>query len=127
MNINRITQILIGFVLFVSIFNYEIFTLLIRTFGSNGFFHPAMLSTNLLSIFFILCPLLALYYYLKNNNLSYLWLSLFSIPAFTFGVAAIPFAAYFYSSNIQLNTIFIITTNIALIIASWYLYRAKNV
>lgn len=106
--------------------HYEIYTLLFRSFGHEGFSHPAMIGTNILSIVFIVSPILAVYFYLKNNNASYFWLGLFSVPAFTFGLTPIPFATYLYTNDTQLNTVFIAATNIALIVTSWYLYRANK-
>ena len=126
MNITRITQITIGLTLITAISKYGIYTWPFRTLGHDGFFHPAIMGSNLLSILFILSPILAAYFYRQNNNVCYFWLGLFALPAFMFGVVPIPFANYLYTDNTQINGVFIAMIDIALVAISWFLYRANK-
>ena len=120
------TQIAIGLTLFTALSNFGIYTWPFRTFGQDGFYHPAMIGTNLLSILFLVGPLLAVYFYRQKGNACYFWLASFSIPAFMFGITPIPFLHHLYSSNVQLNSMFIAIINIAFVMLCWWLYRVNK-
>jgi hypothetical protein len=126
MNIAKLSQLTIGLTLFTAISKFEIYTWPFRTIGQDGFFHPLTLGTNLSAILFILSPLLAVYFYRKNSNACYFWLGIFAIPAFLFGMTPIPFATYLYSSNVQLNTVFIAIIDVLFVILVWFIYRANK-
>ena len=120
------TQITIGLTLLTALSKYEIYTWPLRAFGGQGFYHPAMIGANLLSILFLAGPLLALYFYLRKSNACYFWLASFSVPAFIFGVVPIPFENYLYTSSVHINTVFIALLDIALVVLCWCLYRVNK-
>jgi hypothetical protein len=80
--------------------------------------------TNILSLVFVVLPFLALYGVSKHRRYGYWSLGLVPLVASVFGVTAIPFVKYLYGSNVMLNTVFIVTINIAVIFASIWLYRS---
>ncbi len=126
MNLTKATQITIGLTLFTALSKFGIYTWPFRTFGQDGYYHPAMVGTNLLSILFLVGPLLAVYFYRKKSNACYFWLASFAVPAIMFGVIPIPFANHLYTSNIQLNTVFIAIIDIGFVILCWRLYRVNK-
>lgn len=103
---------------------YGIYTAPFRFFGAIGYWVPMNILTNVLSIVFVVLPLLAMYGVSKNKGYGYLSLGLFPVVAFVFGVTAIPFVRYLYGSNVMLNTVFIALINIVVIAAAMWLYRS---
>lgn len=97
-----------------------------RFMGFEGFWHPLSVASQGLAILFLASPLLSLLYYVKQSNAAYFWMGVFAIPAFMFGYTPIPFGHYFYTDNINLNTVFIAILNLALIFLAIYLYRANK-
>lgn len=123
---NRITQIAITLSLVSAITAYEIYTMPFRTFGNDGYFHPAVFAGEILAILFLLSPLLALFFYKKKSNACYFWLGFFSLPALLFGATPIPFLDHLYSNNHVQNAIVIASINIIYVCGVCYLYTINK-
>ena len=124
MNKKRIAQLIaIGQVL-VALPLYGIYTAPIRFFGAIGYWDPMNILTNVLSVVFVALPLLALHGVSKDRRYGYWSLGLFPVVAFVFGVTAIPFVKYLYGSDVMLNTVFIVATNVVVTFATIWLYRS---
>lgn len=101
---------------------YGIYTAPIRFFGAIGYWAPMSIFTNVLSIVFLVLPLLALYGISKNRTYGYWSLGLFPVVSFVFGVTAIPFVKYLYSSDVMLNAVFIVLINVLVTATAIWLY-----
>ena len=127
MNIKRIAIIFAAIELVTALTKYGIYTMPIRFYGMEGYWSLPSLGTNLLGILFLALPITAIISLLKGKNIGFLWMGLFPIVAFVFGVVPIPFANYLYSSNVNINTVFIAIINILAVTISLWLYRSMKV
>lgn len=123
---SRITRIAIIVPLVSAITTYEIYTMPFRYFGTDNYWHPAILAGNILAILFLLSPLLALFFYKKKSNACYFWLGFFALPAFAFGATPIPFLDHLYSNDHVQNTIVIASINIIYVCGVCYLYAINK-
>ncbi len=121
--INRCIGILIVLSVITAISKYGIYTLPFRTFGMLGYWHPLSVIGNLMSVIFVIAPLLSAYSFYKKKRQWHLWTSLFLLVAFFFGVVPIPFADYFYSEIPNLNSIFIAVVNGSCLIAVFAFWK----
>jgi len=122
MDIKRISMILAALELITAVSIYQIYTLPFRIYGGDNYWSLPILGTNILSLLFLLIPILAFILILKNKAVGFLFLGLFPVVAYIFGVIPIPFANYLYTSNPELNTIFITIIDIMAIILALWLY-----
>jgi hypothetical protein len=124
MTSKAVMRVLLCLVLMTALPKYEIYTFPFLNMQNVSIIVLLIYSMNIL---FILAPLLALYMHVKAIRFQYVWLGIFAIPAFLFGVMPIPFATYLYSDNHFINTIFIGIFNVVLIVVSGFLFKeCKN-
>lgn len=71
---------------------------------------------------FIACPILAAVLYVMEKRACFIWLGLFGVSAFTFGVTPFPLAQHLYTESVALNSVFIGLANAALVVLAAYLY-----
>jgi hypothetical protein len=118
----RISQLIALGEVIVALPLYGIYTAPVRFFGAIGYWAPMNILTNVLSVVFLVLPLLALYGISKDRSYGYWSLGLFPVVAFVFGVTAIPFVKYLYGSDVMLNTVFIVLINVLVTAAAIWLY-----
>lgn len=121
-----IEKILLVFVLLSALPKHAIYLSPFRSFGAVGYLHPASVVTKLLAMLFIICPLMAVYYHVRNRSARFFWLAAFAVPAFMFGVIPIPFAERLYTDNVEANTIAIAAVNFLYFIIVAYLYYLQR-
>jgi len=120
----RIAQLIALGEVLVAMPLYGIYTAPIRFFGSIGYWAPMNILANVLSVVFVVLPLLALYGISKDRSYGYWSLGLFPVVAFLSGVTAIPFVKYLYGNDAMLNTVFIVLINVVVTSAAIWLYRS---
>jgi len=127
MNLYRIAIIIGTLELVAAIPLYGIYTAPIRFYGAIGYWEPMAVLTNILSLVFVLLPFAAVFALIKRKPVGYLWLALFPIVAFVFGVTAIPFVKYLYGTDIQFNTMIIGVINTLVVISvAWVFFANKK-
>lgn len=84
---------------------------------------PTLMIVSALQLSFLMIPFLAFVSFLLKSRLTYLWLALFPIIAFVFGIVPIPFANHLYTSNVHLNSVFIGIIDILAAYVAWRLYK----
>ncbi|MCU7807309.1 MAG: hypothetical protein KZQ73_05495 [Candidatus Thiodiazotropha sp. (ex Semelilucina semeliformis)] len=126
MNKKRIAQLISFGEVLVALPLYGIYTAPIRYFGAIGYWTPMNILTNVLSVVFLVLPLLALYGVSKDRSYGYWSLGLFPVVAFVFGVTAIPFVKYLYGNDVMLNTVFIVLINVLVTAAAIWLYYSDG-
>lgn len=101
---------------------YGIYTMVIRFYGATNYWTPLLIGTSLLGLAFLVLPLLAVIGLWKDWRSSYLWMGLYPVVAFLFGVVPVPFANYLYTDNSALNTVFIGIANLCVVILAIWLF-----
>jgi FlaA1/EpsC-like NDP-sugar epimerase len=126
MNSRRtIALLLAGCQAIVAVPLHGIYTSPMRFFGATGYWSPMSLLLSVLSVAFVVLPLLALHGVFRDRPHGYWCLSLFPLVALVVGVKAIPFVKHLYGSKVMLNTAFIIMINIGMSGAALWLYRNR--
>lgn len=69
----------------------------------------------LAALLFILLPIAAVIGLARHKRWGFYPLIVFPLTAFVFGTIPIPYASYFFSSNIHSNSVIIVIVNVALI------------
>lgn len=105
---------------------YGVYTSPIAFYGSSGYWSALSLGTNLLAIFFLLLPILAVVGLLSGWRTAFLWMGLYPVVAFLFGVVPIPFATHLYSSDKMLNTYLIGAIDILAVLITCWLYWSSR-
>ena len=122
----RIAQTLALGEMLVALPLYDIYTGPFQFFGMTGYWAPMNQLANLLSIVFVILPLLALYGVSKERTYGYWSLGLFPVVALVFGITALPLVKYLYGSKVTLNTVCIVIINLAVTTAALWLYRSRG-
>jgi hypothetical protein len=113
MTSKAVMRVLLCLVLMTALPKYEIYTFPFLNMQNVSIIVLLIYSMNILFILAI--------------RFQYVWLGIFAIPAFLFGVMPIPFATYLYSDNHFINTVFIGIFNVVLIVVSGFLFKeCKN-
>jgi hypothetical protein len=106
---------------------YGIYTSPIRFYGADNFWSLISLAGNGLSVLFLLFPVLAVIGFMRRWRTRFLWLGLYPVVAFLFGVVPIPFATHLYTADKMLNTYFIAAIDILWVgIVAWLYWSIKR-
>ena len=126
MSSQKISFYLAAIMLSSALVVWPIYTFPFRTIGSGGYWHPAIIATNLLALSFLVIPVLGLLGVINGWRTRYIWLAISPIVFLLFGSVPLPFASHFYSDNHQLNSVIILVINIATIALVTWLYLNEN-
>ena len=105
---------------------YGIYTSPFRLYGADGFWSVISIVGSGLSILFPLLPFLAVIAFMRWRT-RFLWLGLYPVVAFLFGVVPIPFATHLYTADKMINTYFIAAIDVLWIgIVAWLYWSIKR-
>ena len=122
MHMLKVTLYFSVLVFVCALLQWPVYTFPISSFGNNGYWHPAIIGTNLLMLSVLILPLLSLIGAIQDWRSKFLFLGITPIIFSLFGMVPIPFAEYFYTKNHELNSVLIYSTNLIAIAFIFYLY-----
>ena len=104
---------------------YGIYTMPVAFFNTEGYWRPLTVGLNVLGVFFLLLPILAVLGLLRGWRSSFLWMGLFPVAAWVFGAVPIPFAKQlFYTADVVFNSYLITAIDGLAIAITYILYRS---
>lgn len=128
MNIKKVTIYFSGLILLAALMRWPTYTFPFRTIGAVNYWSTESVIGNILSLAFLIFPVLAFLGFIRGWRTAYIWLAISPIVFFLFGSTPIPFGSYLYSDNHVANTVAIgVVDATAVVLAIWlYLYNKKH-